>query len=97
MKITDIQGTNVSQLQTEPTSAVEPRAEQRTEANQNTDNIHLSQEARLMQKASRVIAETPDVREEKVAPLKEAVDQGSYPVDPQKVANSMIANLIMER
>jgi len=97
MKITDIQGTNISQVENGQTGAIEPRAEQLTEATQNTDNIHLSQEARLMQKASRVIAETPDVRQEKVAAVKEAVDQGSYPVDTQKVASSMIANLIMER
>ena len=50
-----------------------------------------------MQKAGEVISKTPDVREEKVQSLKAAVDQGSYPVDPQKVANSMIANLLMER
>lgn len=96
MKITDIQGTGVSQLQNEQAGAVESRAP-KTEAAQNADNIVLSQKARLMQKASQVIAETPDVRQEKVDPLKEAVDQGSYPVDPQKVANSMIANLLMER
>ena len=97
MKITDIQGTNVSQLQTEQAGAVEPRAEQKTEATQNTDNIQLSQEARLMQKASRVIAETPDVRQEKVAPLQQAVNQGTYSVGSQKVANSIIANMLMER
>ena len=97
MKITDIQGTGVNQLQnSEQTTAVETRT-QKTEATQNADNIQLSQRARLMQKASKVIAETPDVRQERVDSLREAVDQGSYPVDPQKVANSMIANLLMER
>jgi negative regulator of flagellin synthesis FlgM len=96
MKITDIQGTNVTQLQNEQAGAVEPRTPQ-TEATQNADNIQLSQEARLMQKASQVIAETPDVRQEKVDSIKEAVDTGSYPVNAQKVANSMIANMIMER
>lgn len=96
MKITDVQGTGVSQLQNEQAGGVEPRA-QKTEATQNADNIVLSQKARLMQKASQVIAETPDVRQEKVEPLKEAVDQGSYPFNAQKVANSMIANMIMER
>ncbi|MDD2902934.1 MAG: flagellar biosynthesis anti-sigma factor FlgM [Syntrophales bacterium] len=97
MKITDIHGTEVRQLQNnEQTNAVETRA-QKTEATQNADNIQLSQRARLMQKASKVIAETPDVRQERIDPLKEAVDQGSYPVDPQKVANSMIANMLMER
>ena len=100
MKITDIQGTGVTQLQNEQTAAVESRVEKKTESSQqsaSTENINLSQEARLMQKAGEVISKTPDVREEKVQSLKAAVDQGSYPVDPQKVANSMIANLLMER
>ena len=99
MKITDIQGTGVNQLQSEQTGAVESRADKKTESSQDatTDNIRLSQEARLMQKASQVIAQAPDVRQEKVDPLKEAVDQGSYPVDAKKVANSIIANLLMER
>ena len=96
MKITDIQGAGVSQLQNEQANAVESRVN-KTETTQNTDNIQLSQRARLMQKASKVIADTPDVRQDMVDPLKEAVDQGSYPVDPQKVANSMIANMLMER
>ncbi|RJR38707.1 MAG: flagellar biosynthesis anti-sigma factor FlgM [Deltaproteobacteria bacterium] len=96
MKITDIQGSGVSQLQNEQSGTVGTRA-QKTEATQAADNIVVSQKARLMQKASQVIAETPDVRQDKVASLKEAVDSGSYPVNAQKVANSMIANMIMER
>ena len=97
MKITDIQGAGVNQLQNnEQTQAVDSRV-QKTETTQNADNIQLSQRARLMQKASKAIADTPDVRQERIDPLKNAVDQGSYPVDPQKVANSMIANMLMER
>ena len=97
MKISDIQGAGVSQLQNnEQTQAVDTRT-QKTETTQNADNIQLSERARLMQKASKVIADTPDVRQERIDPLKNAVDQGSYPVDPQKVANSMIANMLMER
>ena len=97
MKITDIHGAGVNQLQNnEQTQAVDSRV-QKTETTQNADNIQLSQRARLMQKASKAIADTPDVRQDMVDPLKEAVDQGSYPVDPQKVANSMIANMLMER
>ncbi len=99
MKITDIQGTGVSQLQSEPVGATGSRAD-KTSADRRTagtDNIILSQEARLMQKAGEAIAQTPDVRQEKVDPLQQAVNQGTYSVDSQKVANSMIANLLMER
>jgi len=99
MKITDIQGTGVSQLQTEQTGAVDARTDKKTETTQSAtaDNIQLSPKAKLMQKAGEAIAKAPDVRQEKVDPLKDAVNDGSYPVDPKKVANSMIANLLMER
>lgn len=98
MKITDIQGTGVSQLQSEQTGAVGSRADKTTADSQNgTDNISLSQEARLMQKAGEAIAQTPDVRQEKVDPLQQAVNQGTYSVGSHKVANSIIANMLMER
>jgi flagellar biosynthesis anti-sigma factor FlgM len=98
MKITDIQGTGVSQLQ-EQTAAVGSRTGKTStdSLSAGTDNIMVSQQARLMQKASDVVAQTPDVRQDKVDPLQQAVNQGTYAHDSQKVANSMIANMLMER
>lgn len=98
MKITDIQGTGVSVLQSDQTSTVESRGEKKTDATQNAgiDNINVSSQARLMQKASEIISQTSDVRQDKVDPLMEAVAQGTYGVDSLKVANSMIGNMIME-
>jgi flagellar biosynthesis anti-sigma factor FlgM len=99
MKITDVQGTGVSQLQGEQTGAVGSRTDKAAAdgLNGGTDNIVLSQQARLMQKAGEAISQAPDVRQEKVDSLQQAVNQGTYSADTQKVANSMIANLLMER
>lgn len=99
MKITDIQGTGVSQLQSEQTASVGSRAgKTSTEGlSAGNDNIVVSQEARLMQKAADIIGQTPDVRQDKVDSLQQAVNQGTYSADTQKVANSMIANMLMER
>jgi flagellar biosynthesis anti-sigma factor FlgM len=99
MKITDIQGAGVSQLQGEQTAAVgsRPGKTSTDSLSAGTDNIMVSQQARLMQKASDVVAQTPDVRQDKVDPLQQAVNQGTYAHDSQKVANSMIANMLMER
>ncbi len=99
MKITDIQGTGVSQLQSEQTASVGSRAgKTSTEGlSAGNDNIVVSQQARLMQKAGEIIGQTPDIRQDKVSSLQDAMLQGSYSVDSQKVANSMIANLLMER
>ena len=99
MKITDIQGAGVSQLQSGQTGAVGSRngATSTESLNAGNDNIVLSQQARLMQKASDVIGQTPDIRQDKVDSIQQSVDQGTYSADTQKVANSMIANMLMER
>jgi negative regulator of flagellin synthesis FlgM len=99
MKITDIQGTGVSQLQSEQTAAVGSRTGKTSAASPSTgaDNIVVSDQARLMQRAAEVIGQTPDVRQDKVDSLQQAVNQGTYSADTQKVANSMIANMLMER
>ncbi|MHB8068501.1 MAG: flagellar biosynthesis anti-sigma factor FlgM [Desulfobaccales bacterium] len=99
MKITDIQGTGVSQLQSEQTGSVGSRAGKTSTENQSAgnDNIVVSQQARLMQKAGEAISQAPDVRQDKVDPLQQAINQGTYSHDTQKVANSMIASMLMER
>jgi len=99
MKITDIKGLGVEELaaqQAEKVGATQGKtpAEQ---AGGATDVIQLSPKSRLMQKASEVVYQTPEVRPEKVAGLQEAVQQGAYEVDSQKVANSLIAGIILEK
>jgi len=99
MKITDIQGTGVSQLQSEQTASVGSRAGKTSgdSLSAGNDNIVVSQQARLMQKAADIISQTPDVRQDKVDSLQQAINQGTYSSDTQKVANSVIANMLMER
>jgi len=99
MKINDIRGIGVEHLQPGQNGAVERRGiSSRPEAvSSGTDLIHLSPQARLLQKASQIIAQTPEVRPEKVAALKEAVQSGIYRVDPRRVANSLIAQMLQER
>jgi len=41
--------------------------------------------------------QTPEVRPEKVAAIKEALDQGTYEIDSRKLANLLIAELILNR
>ncbi|MDP3181977.1 MAG: flagellar biosynthesis anti-sigma factor FlgM [Desulfobaccales bacterium] len=53
--------------------------------------------ARLMQKARQIVEQTPQVRPEKVATLKEAVRQGTYRINARRLANILIAKLLTER
>ncbi|MEW6388246.1 MAG: flagellar biosynthesis anti-sigma factor FlgM [Thermodesulfobacteriota bacterium] len=99
MKVNDINGIGVEQLQPSQTGAAAPTSEKAPESQSGSslDVIQLSSEARLMQKASQVVADTDEVRSDKVEALREQVQQGTYEVDSQKVANSMISSLLMER
>jgi flagellar biosynthesis anti-sigma factor FlgM len=50
----------------------------------------------LIKQVRQIVAETPEIRPEKVGPLKEAVEQGAYEVDSRKVANALIVKLILD-
>jgi negative regulator of flagellin synthesis FlgM len=99
MKITDIKGLEVEQVATKQAEKVggaqgQPPAEKTGGEN---DVIQLPPQSRLMQKASEVAHQTPEVRPEKVATLQDSVQEGTYEVDSKKVANSLIAGFIQEK
>ncbi len=99
MKISDIKSLEVEQLATQQAEQVGGAQEQPPpeKSGGEVDVIQLSPQSRLMQKASEVVYQTPEVRPEKVAALSESVQEGTYEVDSQKVANSLIAEIIQEK
>jgi negative regulator of flagellin synthesis FlgM len=60
------------------------------------DKVVLSPKAKEVQEATKLIKELPDIREEKVAKLKEQVDQGTYRVDGKKIAFKMLKESILD-
>ncbi len=50
----------------------------------------------VIEKVRQIIAATPEIRPERVGPLREAVEQGTYEIDARKVANSLITKLIQD-
>lgn len=99
MKIHDLPGVGVEQLQASRTGEItlsgEKSAPEQPAA--GLDVIHLSPQARLMHKAAQVVAETPEVRPEKVLALKDSVEQGTYEVDAKKVADKLITEMFAEK
>jgi len=55
------------------------------------------QEARLIEQARKVVYQTPEVRPEKVAELKEAIAQDAYEIDSEKLADKIIEELLGKR
>jgi flagellar biosynthesis anti-sigma factor FlgM len=56
----------------------------------------LAGNGRLLAQVRRIIDATPEVRPEKVAPLKKAVEQGTYEIDARQLANILITKMILD-
>ncbi len=99
MKIHELPGISVENLQAGKTGGVTPQDEKspQAQAAAKVDVIHLSPEAKLMHKAAQVIAETPEVRADKVMALRDSVEQGAYEVDTKKVADKLIVEMLVEK
>jgi len=63
---------------------------------QTAKSAVLTGNAKLMEQVRQIIAETPEIRPEKVGPLQEAVEQGTYGIDVRKLANILIAKLFLD-
>ncbi len=58
--------------------------------------VELSQTSQEVQMAREAIEQQPDMRQEKVAALKAQVENGTYEVSPQEVAEKMIRQFMDE-
>jgi negative regulator of flagellin synthesis FlgM len=54
------------------------------------DNVELSQSAREMQRAQKALQDLPDIREDKVAALKQQIEDGTYDIRADKIAANML-------
>ncbi|HGY9626314.1 flagellar biosynthesis anti-sigma factor FlgM [Pseudomonas juntendi] len=52
--------------------------------------VHLSQEAQQLQKISDQLRDQPEVNSARVAQLKQAIAEGSYKVDAERVASKLL-------
>ena len=57
------------------------------------DHAALSEQARLLSKARQALEETPDTRADKVATLRQQVQDGTYQVPLEKLASLLVQQL----
>lgn len=60
------------------------------------DRVELSAGSLDMQKAKNIIAQTPEIRMDKVQALQDQIARGEYTVDPHRLADTMISSLLSE-
>jgi negative regulator of flagellin synthesis FlgM len=57
-----------------------------------TDSVSLSDDARSLAAARQAVQGAPDLREQKVADIKQRVDDGTYTVSSRVLARNILAN-----
>ena len=71
-------------------------AAEQTEQQQNkADTVALSNAAKNIQEAQKQLEAIPDVREDKVAELKEQIENGTYEIDAEKIADKMLKDALL--
>jgi len=58
-----------------------------------SDQLELSSMGRDYQVAKQAVAAAPDVREERIAPLKKSVSSGTYQVSSQSFADKLLEKI----
>ena len=64
--------------------------DQARESAVKTDTVVISDAAKRIQETRAKLDEVPDVREEKVAELRNQIQNGTYEVDAQKTAEKLL-------
>ena len=60
------------------------------------DTVVLSPQARRIQEARKLLNSVPDIRGEKVAQIKAHIEDGTYHVDGEKVAEKIIKESLLD-
>ncbi len=86
---------NVRSLQSPQSEKTETK-KPRHSSPHNSDQVQLSSRSKEFNRIKEVVENTPDERENKVAELKASIQDGSYSVDSEAVAQNMIQEHIID-
>ena len=70
---------------------------QATKATARTDELAISRESRVKQKAMQAARQAEDMRPDKVAELQEQISSGTYTRTEDEVAEKMLERVLVDR
>lgn len=90
----DMVGAYVSQVQMKPKA--EDVAEKDSQQQAITaDRVIISDTAKRIQEARAQLETIPDIRSEKVSEIKRSIQDGTYKIEPDKIADKMIRESLL--
>ncbi|MGD8883878.1 MAG: flagellar biosynthesis anti-sigma factor FlgM [Desulfobacterales bacterium] len=97
MEITPKDSVNIDSYvnQVQDKDKVDATSEQPEKQQTKADTVVLSDMAKTVQEAQTQLESIPDVREEKVAELREQVENGTYEIDAEKIADKMLRDSLL--
>ena len=81
--------------QVQARTKVENAASGPAQQSPQTDTVVISETAKRIQDAKARLDSIPDVRADKVAELKNQVENGTYEIQPDKIADKMIRESLL--
>jgi len=84
----------VNQVQVKPKTEELSEKDPRQQAIKS-DTVVISETAKRIQAAQSLLETTPDVRSEKVAEIKRRIEDGTYEIKPDQIAEKMISESLL--
>ncbi len=97
MEITPKDSVNIDAYvnQVQDKDKTDAAAEQQEKQQTKADTVALSDAAKKIQETQKQLEAIPDVREDKVAQLKEQIEKGTYEIDEEKTADKMLRDSLL--
>jgi negative regulator of flagellin synthesis FlgM len=97
MEITPKDSVNIEAYvnQVQDKDKVDATSEQAGKQQTKSDTVVLSDAAKRIQEAKKQLEAIPDVREDKVAQLKEQIENGTYKIDEEKIADKILKDSLL--
>lgn len=87
--------TNATEKIVEKQSLEKPELNEEGQSKQDVV-VELSQSSKEVQQIKEIISSAPDIREDKVAALKEKIESGEYKIDPDAIADKIVDDSLDE-